>query len=116
MSTNKIELITVESLDKEVSTWVEQDKNSPGAWSMFILVTMKKLKQDYDTTMQYLAQITKEQFDFVCEAIEEVVYHFQRIEMVDLIEARYREFYGDDYGTELYTHSISSLRGCIKNG
>ena len=44
MSTNKIELITVESLDKEVSTWVEQDKNSHGAWSMFILVTMKKIE------------------------------------------------------------------------
>ena len=116
MSTKKSETVTVESLNSEISTWVEHDRDNPGAWNMFVLHTLKKMQRDYNVTMDYLAQITKEQFDFVCEAIEEVVYHFQRIEMVDLIEARYREFYGDDYGTELYTHSISSLSGCIKNG
>ena len=115
MSTNKSETVTVESLNSEISTWVEQDRDNPGAWSMFVLHTLKKMQRDYNVTMEYLAQVTKEQFDFVCEAIEEVVYHFQRIEMVDLIEARYREFYGEEYGTVLYIESISALRGCIKN-
>ena len=83
----KSEPITVEMLREEAANWVVQDGENPGAWSMFVLETLQKMKWDYNITMQYLLQISKEQFDFVCEAIDEVVYSFQRSEMVDLIDA-----------------------------
>lgn len=114
MSTNKIEPITVESLNKEISNWIEQDRESNGAWNMFTLVTLKELKQDYSVTMQYLSQMTKAHFDFVCEAIEEVVYHFQRIEMVDLLESLYHKFYGEGCDTDFYRDNIMGLRNCIR--
>ena len=111
----KNEPITVASLNQEIATWIEQDQESNGAWNMFMLVTLKKLQRDYDTTMQYLSQISKEQFDFVCEGIEEVVYHFQKIEMVELLESLYHKFYGESTDTEFYRDNIEGLRNCIKN-
>ena len=115
MLTKKIKAVTVESMNNEISLWVEQDKESNGAWNMFTLFTLKDLQRDYDITMQYLSQITKEHFDFVCEAIDEVVYHFQRMEMVELIEALYHKFYGENCDTEFYCENIKGLRNCIKN-
>lgn len=111
----KNEPITVESLNKEISTWVEDDKEGNGAWNMFTLFTLKDMQRDYDITMQYLSQMPKEHFDFVCEAIEEVVYHFQRMEMVELIETLYHKFYGDGCDTEFYCDNIKGLRNCIKS-
>ena len=39
----KNEPITVESLNKEISTWVEDDKEGNGAWNMFTLFTLKDM-------------------------------------------------------------------------
>lgn len=111
----KNEPITANSLREEVENWVNQDKENPGAWDMFTVHTLKKLQQNYDETMKYLSQITKSQFDFICEAIDEVVYHFQRIEMVELIENLYHKFYGNDTDTDFYRDNIKVLRDCIKN-
>ena len=110
----KNESVTVVSLNQEIETWIEQDQESPGAWSMFMLVTLKKLQQDYEITMQYLTQISKEQFDFVCPVIDEIVYSFQKMEMVELIENLYHKFYGASKDTEIYCDSIEGLRNCIK--
>ena len=115
MSRKKNNSVTVEILNSEVAAWVEQDQESPGAWNMFLLATVKKMKNDYDVTMQYFSQISKEQFDFVCEGIEEVVYHFQKIAMVELIESLYHKFYGESEDTEFYRDNIAGLRNCIKN-
>ena len=114
MSRKKNDSVSVEILNSEIADWVEQDQESPGAWDMFLMVTVKKMKSDYSVTMQYLSQISKEQFDFVCEGIEEVVYHFQRIEMVELIESQYHKFYGENKDTEFYHDNIEGLRNCIK--
>lgn len=114
MPRTKNEPVTVASLKQEIAVWVAQNRESPGAWSMFILDTLQKMKKDYDITMQYLSQISKEQFDFVCEAIDEVVYSFQRSEMVDLIESLYHKFYGESTETDLYRDTIAGLRDCIK--
>ena len=114
MSTRKNETITSDVLTKEIANWVEQDSENPGAWNMFILVTLKKLKYDYNVTMQYLSQITKDQFDFICEAFDEVVHHFQKIEMIEHIESLYQNFYGNDKDTDLYRENIAILRACIK--
>ena len=108
------EQITVEMLNNEIAGWVKDDKVSPGAWDMFYSITLKKLKKNYDITMQYLTQITKEQFDFVCDAIDEVVYSFQKIEMVELIESLFHKFYGQSTDTEFYKNNIKGLRDCIK--
>lgn len=110
----KNEQITVELLNNEIAGWVKDDNVSPGAWDMFYSVTLKKLKNNYDITMQYLTQITKEQYDFVCDAIDEVVYHFQKIEMVELIENLYYKFYGQSTNTEFYNDNIKGLKDCIK--
>ena len=115
MSSKTNKTINVESLSKEIATWVEQDKENPGAWNMFTLVTLKRLKSDYEITMQYFSQITKEQFNFVIEAIEDIVYHFQRIEMVELVEKLYCDFYGENKNTNFYRDNIEGLRNCIKN-
>ena len=111
----KSEPITVEMLREEAANWVVQDGENPGAWSMFVLEILQKMKWDYNITMQYLLQISKEQFDFVCEAIDEVVYSFQRSEMVDLIETLYHKFCGESTETDLYRDTIAGLRDCIKN-
>lgn len=115
MAAKKNKPITVDSLNKEIANWVEQDQKNPGAWNMFSLVTLKEMQRDYDITMQYLSQITKEQYDFVCSAIEEVVYHFQKMEMVDLIESLYHKFYGESCDTEFYCDYIKELHNCIRN-
>ncbi len=81
---------------------------------MFVLDTLKKMQKDYDITMQYLSQISKEQFDFVCDAIDEVVFCFQKAEMVDLIESLYYKFYGASTDTDSYREAIAGLRDCIK--
>ena len=113
MSKNN-EPITAASISREVANWIEQDSNGGGAWSMFTLCTLKNMKLNFDVTMDYLSCITKEQFDYVCEAIDEVVYHFQKIEMVTLIEALYVKFYGKDENTVFYRDNIAGLRHCIK--
>ncbi len=110
----KNEPITVASLNQEIATWIEQDQESNGAWSMFTLVTLKKLQRDYDTTMQYLSQISKEQFDFIGPVLDEIVYPFQKFEMVELLENLYRKFYGESTETEFYRDSIEGLCNCIK--
>ncbi len=115
MSKRNSEPVSASFLDKEVSAWVEQDSKSNGAWNMFVVHTLKKMKLDYDVTMQYLANIKKEQFDFICEAIDEVVYHFQKTEMVELIESLYIKFYGEDRNTDFYNDNIKMLRKCVKN-
>ena len=61
--------------------------------------------------MQYLAGIAKERFDYICEAIDEVVYYFQRIEM---IESLYTKFYGNDSNNDFYHNNIECLRNYIK--
>lgn len=114
MSKKKNNSITVAVLNEEIATWVAQDQGNPGAWSMFTLVTLKKMQQDYDITMQYLSQISKEQFDFVCEGIEEVVFCFQKVEMVELIESLYHKFYGESKDTDFYHNNIEGLYNCIK--
>lgn len=114
MSRKKNDSLSVEVLNREIANWVEQDPVSPGAWDMFFTVTIKKMKSDYDVTMQYLSQISKEQFDFVCEGIEEVVHHFQKLEMVELIESQYHNFYGESKDTEFYHNNIECLKNCIK--
>ena len=75
----------------------------------------KKLQRDYDTTMQYLSQISKEQFDFIGPVLDEIVYPFQKLEMVELLENLYRQFYGESKDTEFYQDSIEGLRGGLKN-
>lgn len=80
-----------------------------------MISTVKKMKMSYDATMQYLKDITKEHFDFIIEGIENVVYHFGRAEMVELIEALYVKFYGDDTDTELYRDNIEPLRAVLRN-
>ena len=115
MSRKKNDSLSVEVLNREIADWVEQDSESPGAWDMFLLVTVKKMKSDYGVTMQYLSQISKEQFDFVCEGIEEIVHHFQKLEMVELIESQYHKFYGDRKDTEFYRDNIEGLRNGIQN-
>jgi hypothetical protein len=72
MSRRKNSPVTVESIRRDVAAWVVQDGEGDGAWNMFILHTVKDMMQDYAVTFQYLSQITKEQFDFVCEAMDEV--------------------------------------------
>ena len=108
------EKVTAEAIREQVATWIEQDGDGGGAWNMFTLRTLKDLKRDYSVTMEYLANITKEQFDYVCEAIDEVVYHFQSVEMVELIETLYKQFYGDDKSTALYRENIKDLKSCTK--
>lgn len=114
MSRRKNDPMTAQSIRDEVTTWIKQDCLGGGAWSMFVMHTIKDMKKDYNTTMQYLSEMTKDHFDYVCEAIEEVVYHFQRMEMVKLIEDLYVKFYGDDKNTDFYHDNIEGLRNCIK--
>ncbi|MBR7095670.1 MAG: hypothetical protein IKC73_05585, partial [Clostridia bacterium] len=114
MSSKKNDPIMAEYLKEEIGNLVEQDTKSPGAWNIFILSTVKKLQYDYDETMKYLSQITKAQFEFVCEVIDEVVYHFQREEMVDLIKELYHKFFGESTDTAFYRDNIEGLRNCIK--
>ena len=115
MNNKNRNIITSESLSEQIEKLVAEDKESPGAWNYFILCTIKDLKHDYDVTTKYLSNINKEQFDFVCEGIEEVVYHFQKIEMVELVESLYHKFYGESTDTEFYRDNIEGLRNCIKN-
>ncbi len=114
MSRNKMEPVTAESIKAEIANWIVQDAEGGGAWSMFTLYTIKDMKKDYDVTMQYLADISKKQFDYICEAIDEVVYHYQRIEMVELIESLYTKFYGNERNSDFYHNNIECLRNCIK--
>lgn len=114
MANRKSISITCDSITQEIAVWIKQEEEGGGAWSMFVLHTLKDLKRDYRITMEYLSAISKEQFDFVCDAIEEVVYHFQKEEMVDLIEALYAKFYGEEKNTELYRENIAGLRNCIR--
>ena len=106
--------ITVDSLFNEIALWAEQDNENPGAWNMFMLQTLPKLKADFTITMQYLSSIDKIQFDFISDIIEELVYHFQKNEMLDMIEALYKKFYGDNKDTYLYRENIKNLKNCIK--
>ena len=114
MSRRKNSTVTVESIRRDVGAWVVQDGEGDGAWNMFILHTVKDMMQDYAVTFQYLSQITKEQFDFVCEAMDEVVFHFQKIELALLMEELYRKFYGENTQTDFYRDNIQGLRSCIK--
>lgn len=47
MSRKKNDSLSVEVLNREIADWVEQDSESPGAWDMFLLATVKKMKSDY---------------------------------------------------------------------
>lgn len=114
MSKKKNDLVTAESLKTEIDNWIDQDAEGGGAWSMFTLYTIKDMKKDYNVTMRYLADISKKQFDYICEAIDEVVYHYQRVEMVELIESLYEKFYGNDRNNDFYHNNIECLRNCIK--
>ena len=114
MGRKKNGLKDAETLRQEIAFWVKEEPVSAGAWDMFVLCTLKDLQKDYAITMECLEGLEKEQFDFVCDAIEDVVYHFQKIEMVELIERLYTKFYGEDQDTELYRTDISGLRNCIK--
>ena len=114
MSQKKNNPVSAESLKSEIANWIDQDAEGGGAWSMFTLYTIKDMQKDFDVTMQYLADISKKQFDYICEAIDEVVYHYQRIEMVELIESLYEKFYGNDRDNDFYHNNIECLRNCIK--
>ncbi len=114
MSRKRTEPITAESIRNEISVWIADDGKSGGAWDMYVISTVKNMKKSYDVTMQYLKDVTKEHFDFIIEGIEEVVHHFGRIEMVELIESLYAKFYGDDKGTDLYRENVEPLRAVIK--
>ena len=115
MTKKKSETVTAAELRAQIADLVAHDHEGEGSWSTFTLSTLKDLQLDYAVTMEYFSTITKEQYDFICEGIEDVVYHFQRIEMVELLEALYAKFYGCDRDTELYRYSIEPLRGCIKS-
>ena len=114
MSRKKNDLVIAESIKVEIANWIDQDTEGDGAWSMFTLYTIKDMKKDYNVTMQYLADISKKQFDYICEAIDEVVYHYQRIEMVELIESLYTKFYGNDRNNDFYHNNIECLRNFIR--
>ena len=106
--------VTAEALRREIADLVLHDHEDEGAWCTFTFSTLKDMQLDYDVTMEYLSTVTKEQYDFVCEAIEEVVYHFQKLEMVELLETLYDRFYGHDRDTAFYRDNIKPLRDCIK--
>ena len=114
MSNKNYTKITAAYLNEQIGKLVEEDNTNPGAWNYFVLCTTTDLKQDYNVTMEYLSEISKEQFDFICEGMEEVVYHFQKTEMVDLIENLYHKFYMDKE-TNFYKNNVAPLRNCIKN-
>ncbi|MBQ7307434.1 MAG: hypothetical protein IJW82_02800, partial [Clostridia bacterium] len=65
-------------------------------------------------TMQYFNQITKEQFEFVGDVFDLIVYPFQKIEMVELLENLYLKFYDNNINTDFYNDNIKNLKQCIK--
>lgn len=113
MSKKELEPLCSQSLFDEISRCIREENTVGGGWDWFTTATIPKLCQSYEITMQYFSKITKEHFDFVCEGIEEVVYHFQSLELVEKIEAAYASFYGKDTSTDMYRENIAGLRLCL---
>ena len=112
-------VITAHTIEEEVKQALAEEEigGSAGAWDQFTLVTLPHLCTDLDVTMQYFRSISKEQFDYVCDMADEIVYKLQSTELCELIESLYHKFYGNDLDTEMYRQNISNLKHVLrKNG
>ena len=110
--------ITVEQLRELVNMFMifEQDPNEDSTeWAYACLEPA--LVECERITLDYLRQISKREFDALGENgyFEDILRRFPSVEILDVIEMRYLDFYGDNKNTDFYRENIAGLRNCIRS-
>ena len=110
--------ITVERLKELVREYIilrNDEMENSTEWAYVMLEP--DLIANEEVTLRYLMQINKDEFDVLGEDrwLEYIVEKFKSQEMLDVILAKYRDFFGESIDTEFYRKSIEGLSNCIKN-
>ena len=109
--------ITVERLKELVRKYIvlrNDEMEDSTEWAYVMLEP--DLIANEEVTLRYLMQINKDEFDVLGEDrwLEYIVEKFKSQEMLDVILAKYRDFFGESIDTEFYRESIEGLCNCIK--
>ena len=110
--------ITVERLKELVQEYMilrNDEMENSTEWAYVMLEP--DLIANEEVTLRYLMQINEEEFDALGEDqwFEYIVGKFKSQEMLNVILAKYKNFFGESTDTEFYRDNIEGLNNCIKN-
>lgn len=98
----------IKTIEKKVNDMINCQDAEKYEWQYNNVVT-PALCEDYDTTYAFIKQITKEQMIELAGGMEEVVEHFNKEELADLIIERYNTLVGED-GDKVDLETMKTLK------
>lgn len=109
--------ITVERLKELVQEYItlrNDEMENSTEWAYVMLEP--DLIANEEVTQRYLMHINKDEFDVLGEDhwFEHIVGNFKSQEMLNIIQMKYKSFFGESTDTEFYREAIAGLRDCIK--
>lgn len=102
----------IKDFTKKYISLMQDEHEDSGEWAYVMLEPY--LMKDCTVTTDFLKQMDKTEFDAIAYCFSEIVYKFQSVKMIEIIETLYLQFYGNDKTTEFYHDNIEGLRNCIK--
>ena len=110
--------ITVERLKELVREYIvlrNDEMENSTEWAYVMLEP--DLIANEEVTLRYLMQINKDEFDVLGENhwFEHIVGTFKSQEMLNIIQMKYKSFFGESIDTEFYREYIDGLRNCVKD-
>lgn len=107
--------ITVDYLKRIVQDYirVEQDEMENSTEWAYVYLEPEILSSK-EATLGFLKGMVKLEFDAIAYLFDEIVYKFNSVEILSVIQNKYAEFYGDNKNTDIYNESIKGLENCIR--
>lgn len=101
----------IKEIGKKVNDMINCQDAEEREWQYNNVVTPALFK-NYDMTYAFIKQITKEQMIELAGGMEEVVEHFNKEELADLIIERYNTLVGTD-GNQVDFETMKTLKDFI---
>ena len=106
----KKEQITVERLKALVAEYARKENEPyghPVEWAYVMLEP--DLIASREITLEFLKQMSKEEFDVMLNFFLDVMKKFKSAEFLSIIESHYLKYYGENKETEAYIENIDGL-------
>lgn len=110
----KKEQITVEMLKEITKEYIRQENDEMENSTDYAYFALEpKLLKNEEVTTEFLKQSSKDEYDAIAYLFYDIVYKFQSLSLIDLIESLYSKFHGEN-DSEFYNEYVDNLQKCIK--
>jgi hypothetical protein len=112
MNNERITVAKLKALTTKFIELVQNEFENSTEWA-YVMLEPDLLKNE-ECTVSFIEQMNKEEFNAISDFFMQIADRFQSKKLIELIEAQYRSFYGDNTDSDLYRDNIKGLRDCIK--